>query len=186
MLFADLSEFMKKELFIHYAYWFFFFVFIAIIKHYFDISAWGFWLGGLVGTILPDLDHIIYFYFVSPNDLTAKRFDFLAHKKELKRMTELLYETRTERKGLIFHTIFFQLIFLILTFWMLTSSGSLFGKGMVLAFAAHLSVDQIIDITENGNLKNWMKYLPFSFDNRQERIYWIASTVLLLLFGFFL
>lgn len=177
---------MRRELFIHYSFWFSFFVFIALLKHYFVLAAWPFWLGGIFGTLLPDLDHIIYFYFVSPMELTSQRFDFLAHKKAVGRMARLLYETRKERNGLIFHTLFFQAIFLILTFWMLTSSQSLFGRGMVLAFAMHLSIDQIIDITEEGSLKNWMNYLPFNLDEHKERVYWVGSTVLLLVFGLFL
>lgn len=175
---------MKRELFIHYSFWFSFFVFVALVKHYFALGDWAFWLGGIFGTLLPDLDHIIYFYFVSPQELTSQRFDFLAHKKAVKRMVELLYETRSERQGLIFHTIFFQIIFLILTFWMLSSSGSLFGRGLVLSFAAHLSIDQVMDLTEMGNLGNWMKYLPLNLNLEQERIYWLGSTLLLLVFGF--
>lgn len=177
---------MKRELFIHYAYWFAFFVFVALVKHYFTLADWGFWLGGIIGNVLPDLDHVIYFYFVSPTDLTSQRFDFLAHKKSFGRMIELMYETRSERHGLIFHTIFFQIIFLILTFWMLSSSGSLFGKGLVLSFALHLSIDQLLDLTETEHLNNWMKYLPFKLNGDQTRLYWLGSTVLLLIFGFLL
>ena len=176
---------MKRELFIHYSYWFGFFVLIALFKHYFALSAWGFWLGGIVGTVLPDIDHIIYFYFVGPQELTSKRFDYMAHNHKVKRMLELLYETRTERNGLIFHTIFFQIIFLVLTFWMLSSSGSLIGKGLVLAFALHLAVDQMVDTEEVGSLKNWMKNLPFSLDTKQTKTYLYVSALLLLLLGVF-
>jgi hypothetical protein len=177
---------MKRELFIHFSFWLSFFVFIALLKGYFALEDWAFWLGGMFGTLLPDLDHVIYFYFVSPNDLTSQRFDFLAHKRAFNRMAVLLYATRSERKGLIFHTIFFQIIFLILTFWMLSSSNSLFGRGMVLAFAIHLAIDQLMDLIETGSIGNWMKYLPFSLDHRQSRLYWIGSSLLLLIFGFFL
>ncbi|HJY98346.1 MAG TPA: hypothetical protein VJ227_01380 [Patescibacteria group bacterium] len=177
---------MKRELFLHFSFWFSFFVFVGLFKSYFSLADWGFWVGGVFGTILPDIDHVIYFYFVSPTDLTSQRFDFLAKKKALGRMIGLLYQTRTERKGLIFHTIFFQVIFFILTFWMLSSSGSLFGKGMVLAFALHLSIDQLMDLTELKGLGNWMKYLPFSLDYEKSKFYWLGSTLLLLIFGFFL
>lgn len=175
---------MKRELFIHYSFWFAFFVFVALVKRYFVLSDWGFWIGGIFGTILPDIDHIIYFYFVSPIDLTSQRFDFMVQKKQFGRMAQLLYDTRTERKGLIFHTFFFQIIFYILTFWMMSSSGSLFGKGMVLAFALHLSIDQLMDLTEIGNLGNWKKYLPFNMNEDQERLYWFSSSLLVLIFGF--
>lgn len=177
---------MKRELIIHYSYWFFLAVVVALAKKYLALNDWEFWLGGIFGSVLPDLDHIIYFYFVSPSDLTSRRFDFLAHRKAFRRMIDLLYETRTERKGLIFHTILFQLIFLVLTFWMLSSSGSLFGKGMVLAFALHLSIDQAIDLEETKNLNTWENYLPVSFDYKQARRYWWIILGLILIFGVFL
>ena len=134
---------MRRELFIHFSFWFSFFVLISIFKHYLSLNFWPFWLGGVIGTFLPDIDHLIYVLFLSPQELTSQRIGFLWNKKEYKRMIELLYETRSERRGLVFHTIFFQLIFLVLTFWILSSSASLFGRGLVLSFALHLSVDQL-------------------------------------------
>ena len=175
---------MRRELFIHYSFWFSFFVFVAIVKHYLALPYWGFWLGGLFGTILPDLDHIIYFYLVKPVELTSQRFNFFLEKHAIGRMFTLLYETRSERTGLIFHTIFFQIIFFVLTFWMMSSSGSIFGKGMVLAFALHLLIDQIMDLTELGNFDNWFKNLPFKLDLAQSKIYWMVATVITLGMGF--
>lgn len=175
---------MRRELFVHFSFWFSFFVFVAIIKHYLSLPYWGFWLGGIVGTILPDIDHVIYFYFVRPVELTSQRFNFLLERREIGRMFSLLYETRSERSGLIFHTIFFQIIFFILTFWMLSSSGSYFGKGLVLAFGLHLLIDEVIDLSEMGNLNNWFKNSPVTLDLSQSKIYWFIATLLTLGMGF--
>lgn len=177
---------MKRELLLHYLFWFAFFLFVAIFKNYLALNAWLFWIGGIVGTLLPDIDHVVYVLFLNPNELTSMRFSSLIAQKETWRAVELLYETRGERRGLIFHTIFFQIIFLVLTFWMLSSSGSLFGKGLVLAFALHLSIDQIVDLTELGSFANWLKFSPIEFDFSKAKIYWLVTTVLLVLFGFFL
>lgn len=177
---------MRRELFIHFCFWFSAFVLISLLRHFLTLGSWPFWIGGLVGIILPDLDHVIYVYFIKPQDLTSQRINYLIDKKEFVRSVELLYETRNERKGLIFHTIFFQLIFLVLTFWVLTSSGSLFGWGLTLSFAIHLSVDQIIDIMELKNLENWFNYLPFKLDIKQSQIYVGVASTLVLLFGILL
>src|SRR5258706_3522351 len=162
---------MRRELFIHFAFWLSFFIFITLAKSYFSLAFWPFWLGGIFGTVLPDLDHVIYFYFLSPRDLTSQRFNFLIQKHEIKRMLTLLYETRGERRGLIFHSVFFQIIFMILTFWMISSSSSLFGRGLVLAFALHLSIDQIMDLTDIGTFDNWVKMFPIKFDYKKAKIY---------------
>lgn len=176
---------MKRELFIHFSFWLSFFIFVALIRHYLAIPYWPFWVGGIIGTILPDIDHVIYFYVVSPSELTSQRFNFLLQKKDILRMVQLLYETRSERRGLIFHTVFFQLIFAVLTFLMVTSS-SLLGKGLVLAFFLHLVIDQIMDLTELGSFDNWLKNTPIKLDYRGAKIYWVTSLAALLIFGFLL
>jgi len=177
---------MRRELFIHLSFWFSFFVLISIAGHFLSLSYWPFWLGGLVGVFMPDLDHLIYVFFLGPQELTSQRVGFLWGKKEYKRLVELLYETRSERKGLIFHTIFFQVIFLVLTFWMMSSSSSLFGRGMVLSFAMHLSVDQLVDITEMGNLGNWTKFLPIDLDSGKSKICWAVGMLLVVIMGLFM
>jgi len=176
----------KRELFIHFAFWLSFFIFISLVKGYAPLAFWAFWLGGIFGTLLPDLDHVIYFYFLSPRDLTSQRFNFLAQRREIGRMLTLLYETREERRGLIFHSAFFQIIFLTLTFWMLSSSSSLFGRGMVLAFALHLSIDQMMDLTDQGSFDNWLKMFPIRLDPKNAKIYTLTMILLVCLFGFLL
>ncbi len=177
---------MRRELFLHFAFWLSFFIFITLIHQYFNLGYWLFWVGGLIGIFLPDIDHFIYAYFVKPQDLTSQRIGYLIDKRNIQRSIELMYETRSERKGLIFHTILFQMIFLVLTFWMMSSSGSLFGRGLVLSFALHLAVDQLIDLTEIGNLNNWFKDLPFVLDVDKSKTYWMITTIIVLVFGFFL
>jgi hypothetical protein len=142
-------------------------------------------VGGIVGTILPDIDHILYLY-LKPQELTTQRVGFLLSKYDIKRTFGLLYETRSERRDLIFHTAFFQVIFMILTFWMLTSSGSYFGRGLVLAFSLHLLVDQMIDLTELRSFENWQKLSPWSFDLTKAKSYWIIVFLLVCVFGFLL
>jgi hypothetical protein len=137
----------------------------------------------VVGTFLPDIDHLVYVFFLSPQELTSQRVNFLLERREVKRTVELLYETRNERKNLVFHSIVFQLIFLALTFFIMTSSTSIFAKGLVLSFALHLSVDQMIDLVEIKNLDNWKRYLPIDLNLRQSQIFASVGTVLVLIMG---
>lgn len=174
---------MKRELFIHFSFWFSFFVFISIIKHVLTLSYWPFWLGGIVGIFLPDIDHLLYMYLTGPQELTSRRINYLIGNKDFIRTIGLLYETRNERNNLIFHTIFFQIIFLILTFWVMTSSGSLIGRGLVLSFALHLSVDQIVDLTEMKSFDNWTKMSPLNLTFEKSKIYWIVGAIITVFLG---
>lgn len=155
---------MKRKVFIYFSFLVSFFLLISLYRNWLDLYYWPFWLGGIVGILLPELDHIVYVFFSNPHEVTSQRVQFLCKNKQFKRCAQLLLSTGQERTGLIFHTILFQAIFMVLTFWVMTSSTSLFGKGIVLAFSLHLVIDQI----------------------GQSKILLVFTTLLVLIFGFLL
>lgn len=177
---------MRKELLVHLAYSFSFLVFVSLTHNYLHLEYWPFWIGGIFGTFLPDIDHVIYVLFMRPQELTSQRVGFYLNKKDFKKALFVLYDTRNERRGLIFHTVFFQAIFLVLCFLILSSSGSPFGKGMVLAFALHLVVDQIVDLTELGSFENWLNLFPFKMTFQNARTYWIVTSSITVVMGLFM
>lgn len=177
---------MRKEAFIHLSFLISFFIFISLFKGWMDVSYWPFWLGGIIGNFLPDLDHFIYVYFLKPYELTSQRVSYMLGKRDVLRTFRLLAETRSERTKLIFHSGLFQLILLVLTFLVVTSSGSLFGRGLVLAFFLHLLVDQMVDLAEIGNLDNWFGGFPVAFNENQARGYCFIMIFVFLLLGFLL
>lgn len=175
---------MRREIFIHFAFWFSFFVLISIFKNYLNLIYWPFWVGGLIGNFLPDIDHLIYVLFMAPQELTSQRVGFLVRRREISRVITLLYETRSERKNLVFHTFIFQIIFFVFTFFILTSSVSLLVHGIVLAFCLHLLVDQLADLFDLKNLSNWGHLFPTDLDYRKSILYLSAAFLLIFLVGF--
>jgi hypothetical protein len=177
---------MKKELVIHFSFLASFLLLVSVFRGWFSLSYIPLWLGGILGTLLPDVDHLIYAYFLRPQEVTSQRVNYLLQRGQIKRTLELLHATREERGGLIFHSAHFQLIFLALTFLVLTSSGSIFGAGLVLAFSLHLLIDQIIDFTKLGSLRNWFTKILIDLDKDQQRWYVLAIGAAILIFGFLL
>ncbi len=175
----------RKEILTHFVYWFALSLFFAVIHKHLSLTYLPFWIGGLFGLFLPDLDHLIYIY-TRPQELTSKRVGMHTDKKEIWKAVALLYDTRSERKNLIFHTVFFQVLFVILTFWIMSSSGSMFGRGLVFSFAIHLLVDQIIDIIELGSFDNWLNTFPIKMTFEQSKIYWVIMAVINLIIGLFI
>lgn len=175
---------MKKELFIHFAFWISFFIIVSIFRNYLSFGYWQFWVGGVIGTILPNIDHLIYVFFLNPQELTSQRVSFLLKRKEIFRIFSLLSETRSERKNLIFHTFVFQIIFIIVTFLVFSSSTSLIARGIVLAFSIHLLVDQSIDMSELKNLNNWGKLSSEDLNYRNSIIYMSVVFLLVCTIGF--
>ena len=177
---------MKKELFIHFAFCISLVVFSTLVNGWFSLIYWPFWAGAFLGTILPDIDHLLYVFFLKPQELTSQRVGHMLGKRDIVGSLNLLAETRGERTKLVFHSATFQLIFWVLTFFVITSSGSLLGRGLVLAFTLHLLVDQLVDLSDTGSLENWFKNFPLEMDPRKQKLYLWANLILLLIFSFFL
>ncbi len=174
---------MRKELALHLVSTLILLVLIILIKGWFNLSYWPLVVGGLVGTFLPDVDHLIYVYFFKPEELTSQRVNYLIDKKDIGKSVSLLYETRSERKNLIFHSFYFQLLFWVLTFLVVSSSGSVFGRGVVTTFSLHLIIDQILDLRQSGNIDNWFSGGSSIIPRDKINVFIIFNLVVLGLFS---
>ena len=187
---------MKKEILTHIVYLLVFSILVILVKRYFlpleltsALRIALFLLGGILGTIMPDIDHLIYIYLLHPQELTSQRVNYvmgnmaLPVKQRIWQVFELMTATREERKGLIFHTIHFQLIFWVLTFLVISSSGSILGRGLVLAFSLHLIIDQLLDLMKLENLDNWFRAWNIELEKEKYLFYWLGNVVVLLIFG---
>lgn len=132
---------MKKYIINNFLIWLGYFVFLVVVNSMYSFSYWPLYIGGLVGLfIMPNLDHLLYVFVFKPQELTSQRIIALVHNSPYKDVLRLLYDTADERIDLIFHTPLFQIIFAVLTFWVVTSSGNLFARGLVLSFMLSLSI----------------------------------------------
>lgn len=135
---------MRREVFVHTSFFISFFILFSLLKGWLKLSSWPFWLGGLTGSLLPILDHLIYVFFLAPQELSSQRVVYLFRNKNFTSALRLLIESRMERTNLIFHSNTFLVVISILTFWILSSSGSLVGTGLVLGALIYLLVDRAL------------------------------------------
>lgn len=83
----------------------------------------------------------------------------------------------------VFHTLIFQAILAVLSFYVLSSSGSLFGIGFVMVMNLQLLKDEIFELRSAGKLSpGWFLYL------REERLNprTVGSFIILLVLLFLL
>jgi len=133
----------KKEITTHLLFALPYLLLVMIFNRYFFLGVWPLFLGGIIGTILPYADHFIYVYYLAPQELSSQRVMSYLKQKQLWPALETMVHTSHERSSLIFHTLLFNAVIAILAFYVVTSSGSLFGTGIVLAFYLHLVVDML-------------------------------------------
>ncbi len=177
---------MKKEALTHFVSLVIFFAVITLYRKWFtDLSYLLFWLGGAVGTLLPDLDHLFYTLLLRPFELTSQRLVSTLKERKFIGALDLLYRSRYERTLPIFHTSAFQILFIVFAFLVISSSGSLFGRGLALAFMLHLLVDQFKEHLERENIDRWFQGIPIQLDSQIVVFYLLINLIILIFFGLF-
>jgi len=91
------------------------------------------------------MDSLVYVFFINSQELTSQRVIYLLKKRSFLDAVRLLIETGFERTNLVFHSLSFILISYFLLFWLVTSSGSIFGKGIVFAMLIHLLTGDLVN-----------------------------------------
>lgn len=176
---------MKKVMVRQLLSFFVLFAVATLLRGWFKPEYIFFWLGGLVGIVLPDVDHLIYIYLTKPHELTSQRATSLLSQRKVWKAFDLLAMTRTERKNLIFHSGMFQLAMFAFAFFVITSTPNLFGRGLVLAFLLHLSIDQAIDVSGMGSLAHWFENIKLELDKKQATLLVAVQLIVLGMFALF-
>ena len=135
---------MKREVFVHASFFLSFFILFSLLKGWLKFSYWPFWLGGLIGSFLPLLDHLVYVFLLYPQELSSQRVVYFFKNRNFTGALRFLIETRGERTNLVFRSNTFLIVISILTVWILSSSGSLIGTGLVLGAVIYLLVDRAL------------------------------------------
>lgn len=135
---------MRRNLFIHFAFFVSVFTLFSIIRGWLSLSYWAFWVGGVLGTLIPELDQFLYVYFINPQELSSQRVMLLIRNRDFLGALRLLFETKGERHDLVFHSTTFLVVSAILFVWILTSSGSILGFGLILGLLLDLLLDRLI------------------------------------------
>lgn len=131
---------------------------ITLIRWRWEWDLLGLWLGGAIGTFLLDLDHLLYAIVIHPQEVTSMRVRRLLSQRQIKEAILLLSNTAQERLRLPFHSALFQVVLLVFCFFVLTSTGSLFGAGLAMAMTLRLVKDEMLALFEGKEeeLRRWL------------------------------
>lgn len=195
----SLKGFTQNELASHLFVFLVYFLALTILRFKFDFGLLWIWIGGLLGTFLLDVDHLLYWFWTHPEKEDSVRAKEIIKNVKIIRVNQvirvihdlyvLLKENHQSHNRLTFHTVTFQIILLVLSVYMLSSSGSYFGSGLVLAMNLHLLKDVWRDYFVKGKegLADWFLWQVRGWGvERYLREYLLLVTgVFLLMSGLF-
>jgi hypothetical protein len=175
---------LKSEVSSHIAVTFLYFLVISLLRWQFDLNLVWLWMGALLGTFLLDLDHLIYWFYAHPEAEDSKYAKVLARTGNYKGLYSLLVRYHQTHNRLIFHSVLFQVILLIVAFYVLTAGGSLLGSALVLSMNLHLLKDEWFDYLgkRKEELTDWLfwqvREIPVS---KYLNVYLVVVTLVFLL-----
>ncbi len=106
-----------------------------------DPLNWLLWVGGVVvGVLVLFADRIVYTYSY-PGAQISQQFAWYIKEKKYLSALELLDLRRLEQERLSFRSALFMAIWVPLSFFALTSTTGLFGKGVVMGLMLHILMD---------------------------------------------
>lgn len=151
----------KNEITTHLAVSFFYLLALSVLRFKIDLALVFLWLGGLLGTFLLDIDHLLYWFVTHPEKEDSREAKALWQQKGLhgyRELYQLAQKTHYAHDRLIFHSAVFQVILLVLALYVISSGGSVFGSGLIMSVNLHLLKDEWQDYASRGEgaVNNWL------------------------------
>ena len=144
---------------------------------------WRFWwpviywlIGGGVGYWLLTLDRLVDIYLVNPQTQLAHYIRYYIRKGKWRWALKTLKQRRHEQLQLTFRSVLFQVVWVGVALFTLTSTSSLLGKGVVMGLGFHLLLDEWEDyLSEPDFLRRWLFWqVKREVTYREQKIYlWV-------------
>lgn len=142
-------------------------------------------IGLLLGFILYHLDHLIYCLLQAPHELSSQRIMSYLRQKSWRQALSVVNQTENERSRTIFHSVVFQIALILAGFFVLTSSTSLLGKGIILGLLFHSVLDQGMRLVKKENLDSWFWQIQTVVPENIQKLYFFIILVIFILFSTF-
>ena len=112
-------------------------------------------LGSFLGTFILDLDYIFYTYMVDPQHFFSKNVAGFIRNRSVGSALLYIEHHKKELRNLPLHNILFQASLVVLCFYTVISTQSLFGKALILSTLLQSFFEEARDFAEDKNLDNW-------------------------------
>ena len=148
--------------------------------------------GLFFGAFFIDIDHILYWFIINPNKEESRLAKIIIKKKDFSNLIKLLESTHKSHLSLLFHHSTTQIVLILISLFLFSSSNNIFAISFLLATNIHLSIDQIhillkphkIDLI---NLQKWLfARLPFQLPIKYLKHYVYLFLFINIVLSFFL
>lgn len=126
-------------------------------------------LGLIIGIFVLDVDYLIFWFFIKPNNEESRLIKLAFENKQFKSIIKIIQNSHQNHYNLIFHHYFFQVILTLFSIFIFTSTTNTFASALTFGLNLHLIIDEIIGYkTDPKIVQKWLfarepKQLPVVF-----------------------
>lgn len=144
-----------------------------------ELIPW--FLGAFLGAYMIKLEQLVYIYYIFPQQPLSSEVKELIGQKQHKQAWALLKQRVGEQK-LAFRSLVFQLVWVVLALFTLTSTTVVLGQTLVMAIGLHLLLDEWQAMKSQGHI-NWLFWqVKRQVSLREQKTFlWVMTGVFSLL-----
>ena len=136
------------------------------------IGGWGFWLGNvllaagwIIGWMMAEGDHLMYALVCDPSSPTCSMVRTYTSIGQWRMAWKTLEATKAERTKLPIRNMLSVLVVTGVGLWVITSSGSFLGSGVVLGLCTRL----LLDLWKETDYRKWYWVFAREFSKTEHR-----------------
>jgi len=183
---VEIQQELKRKIEIYSAVLLVWLVAVTLIRWRFTWDLIPLWLGGFFGLAIYGLDHLIYFFWQEPEPSLVEKLRGLVVARRFKEILAFLVETAPNRTRLVGHSVIFQGVLVVLAFFALSSTASLFGKGMAMGLFLYSLINQGSLLLNKKSLKSWFWQVEIKLSDNGEVFFYLSLVLIFLLFSWML
>ena len=137
-------------------------------------------LGAAIGWLIPWLDKIAYIYILHPEAQISQYLKFQLEKRQFKAFWETLQRRQAELDKLTTRGILFQLVWVVLAIFVLTSTTGGFGKALVMGLGLRVLVSEWGDWLKNKDVlrQRLLWQIKKEWQNQELKWYLVGKTIM--------
>lgn len=155
---------------------------LSVIHWRYKLDLLFLWAGVGLGQLLWHIDHLLYIFVKAPHEYTSQRVMRFLQNRKAREALELLIQTADERPRSLFCSVLFQGFLFVVAFFVLTSSSSVTGAGLVLGLLLQPLTSQGRQFLKTGEISDWFWQLKVKPSRNLQALYF---GLVFLVFAFF-
>jgi hypothetical protein len=114
---------------------------LFLLRFHEPLSLFQFCLGVGIGFSIFIIDRIVHAFFIQPELEFSKQIQAAWHAKNYRLLVNILATAGSKQTHLTTRSLFFLLIYIGMSLYVLTSTGSILGMGLILGIGLHFCLD---------------------------------------------